>query len=416
MSTLDRIADADRSGFDAKRLAAISDEMQRFVDSGDLSGMVTLIWRRGAIAQVDALGSRDLAAGLPMQRDTLFRIASMTKPVTSVAALMLMEEGRLKLDDPIKRWMPEFANVRVLASANGPVEATVPAARDITVEDLFTHRGGLAYAFTSIGPIAKVMEEKLPAGLSPDRWLAALGGIPLSYQPGERFHYSHSTDVLGFLVARIAGMELGDFLRSRVFGPLQMHDTDFWTPAEKRDRAAVVYRPDAQSGQLQPVPFPEYSAPPAFSSGGGGLVSTADDYLRFARLLLNGGELDGVQLLKQETVALMTRDRLSDAQRQIPFMGIPFWAGQGFGLGVSVITDPEKQAWMGLGSKGAFSWPGAFGTWWQADPSLDMVLIYLIQNSLPLGPEMASQLATGQRLGSRMALPAFQRLVHAAIR
>jgi CubicO group peptidase (beta-lactamase class C family) len=416
MSTPDRIADADRCGFDAKRLAAIPGEMQRFVDSGDLSGMVTLIWRRGAIAQVDALGSRDMAARLPMQRDTLFRIASMTKPVTSVAALMLMEEGRLKLDDPIKRWMPEFANVRVLANANGPVEATVAAARDITVEDLFTHRGGLAYAFTSVGPIAKVMEEKLPAGLSPDRWLAALGAIPLSYQPGARFHYSHSTDVLGFLVARIAGIELRDFLRSRIFGPLQMDDTDFWTPAEKRDRAAVVYRPDAQSGQLQAVPFPEYTAPPAFSSGGGGLVSTADDYLRFARLLLNGGELDGVQLLKQETVALMTRDRLSDAQRQIPFMGIPFWAGQGFGLGVSVITDPEKQAWMGLGSKGAFSWPGAFGTWWQADPSLDMVLIYLIQNSLPLGPEMASQLATGQRLGSRMALPAFQRLVHAAIR
>jgi len=292
----------------------------------------------------------------------------------------------------------------------------VPAARDITVEDLFTHRGGLAYAFTSIGPIAKVMEEKLPAGMSPDPWLAALGAIPLSYQPGERFHYSHSTDVLGFLVARIAGMELRDFLRGRIFDPLQMHDTDFWTPPEKRDRAAVVYRPDAQSGQLQPVPFPEYTAPPAFCSGGGGLVSTADDYLRFARLLLNGGALDGVQLLKRETVALMTRNRLSDAQRQIPFMGIPFWAGQGFGLGVSVITDPEKQAWMGLGSKGAFSWPGAFGTWWQADPSLDMVLIYLIQNSLPLGPEMASQLATGQRLGSRMALPEFQRLVRAAIR
>ena len=136
----------------------------------------------------------------------------------------------------------------------------MPAARDITVEDLFTHRGGLAYAFTSIGPIAKVMEEKLPAGLSPDRWLAALGGIPLSYQPGERFHYSHSTDVLGFLVARIAGMELRDFLRSRVFGPLQMHDTDFWTPPEKRDRAAVVYRPDAQSGQLQRGAVPRVHA------------------------------------------------------------------------------------------------------------------------------------------------------------
>jgi CubicO group peptidase (beta-lactamase class C family) len=407
--------DASRGGFAPDRLAAIPGEMQRFIDDGDLSGMVTLVWRRGAIARLDVLGSRNLGGGLPMERDTLFRIASMTKPVTSVAAMMLVEEGRLKLDDPIKRWLPEFASMRVLADPNGPVEATVPAARDITVDDLFTHRGGLAYAFTSVGPIAKVMEEKLPPGLTPDAWLAALGSIPLTYQPGERFHYSHSTDVLGFLVARIVGASLRDLLRDRIFEPLGMHDTDFWIAPEKRRRAAVVYRPDADSGQLLPLPFPEHDAPPPFSSGGGGLVSTADDYLRFARLLLNGGRLDRVQLLREETVATMTRNRLTDAQRRIPFMGIPFWAGQGFGLGLSVITDPEKQAWMGLGSKGAFSWPGAFGTWWQADPALDMVLIYLIQNSLPLGPEMASQLATGQRLGARMALPLFQRLVHEAI-
>jgi CubicO group peptidase (beta-lactamase class C family) len=227
MSTVDGTANSERCGFDAGRLAAIPGEMRRFIDSGDLSGMVTLIWRRGAIAQVDVLGSRNLADRAPMQRDTLFRIASMTKPVTSVAALMLMEEGRLKLDDPIKRWLPEFAAMRVLASPNGAIEATVPAARDITVDDLFTHRGGLAYAFTSIGPIAKAMEEKLPSGLTPDPWLAALGSIPLSYQPGERFHYSHSTDVLGFLVARIAGTGFREFLQKRIFEPLHMLDTDF---------------------------------------------------------------------------------------------------------------------------------------------------------------------------------------------
>jgi CubicO group peptidase (beta-lactamase class C family) len=415
MSSPTQRADAGVLGLDADGLAAIPGEMQRFIDSGDLSGMVTLIWRRGAIARLDVLGSRNLAERLPMERDTLFRIASMTKPVTSVAAMMLFDEGRLKLDDPIKRWLPEFANVRVLASPNGPVEATVAAARDITVEDLLTHRSGLAYAFTSIGPIATVMAEKLPPGLTPDAWLAALGSIPLSYQPGERFHYSHSTDVLGFLVARIVGTTLRDVLRTRIFEPLGMHDTDFWIAPAQRRRAAVVYRADAQSGQLVPVPFPEPDAVPAFSSGGGGLISTADDYLRFARLLLNGGNLDGVQLLRSDTVAMMTRNRLTAAQRAIPFMGIPFWSGQGFGLGLSVITDPEKQAWMGLGSEGAFGWPGAFGTWWQADPAHDMVLIYLIQNSLPLGPEMASQLATGQRLGARMALPTFQRLVYGAI-
>jgi len=402
-------------GFADKSLAAIPGEMQRFIDSGDLSGMVTVVWRRGAVVQVNVQGSRNLAEGLPMQRDTLFRIASMTKPVTSVAALMLLDEGRLKLTDPIKRWLPELGDMRVLVEPGGPLDATVPAARDITVDDLLTHRAGLAYAFTSTGPVAKLHEQKLTPGLTPDAWLAALGTIPLSFQPGDRFHYSHATDVLGFLVARAAGMELRDFLRTRIFEPLQMHDTDFWIPADKRNRAAVVYRPDAQSGQLLPVPFPEHAAAPVFCSGGGGLVSTADDYLRFARLLLNNGSLDGIRLLRSDTVAMMARNRLTDAQRAIPFMGIPFWAGQGFGLGLSVITDPAKQAWMGLGSAGAFGWPGAFGTWWQADPAHDMVLLYMVQNSLPLGPDMASQLATGQRLGARMALPQFQRLVHAAI-
>jgi CubicO group peptidase (beta-lactamase class C family) len=402
-------------GFDIDRLAALPGELQRFVDDRDVSGFVTLIWRRGAIAQIDTLGWRDVERKQPMHRDTLFRIASMTKPVTSVAALMLIEEGKLALDAPIKRWLPEFANVRVLTDPQGPLDRTVAPQRDITVEDLFTHRAGLAYAFTSMGPIAKAYEQALPPGLAPDPWLAALGKLPLSFQPGERFHYSHATDVLGFLVGRVAGKPIRDVLRERIFGPLGMNDTDFFTPREARHRAAVVYRPDPSAQTLTPLPFPEYDSPPAFCSGGGGLISTADDYLKFARMLLGRGVVDGVRLLRDDTVAMMARNRLTDAQRAIPFMGIPFWAGQGFGLGLSVITDPEKQAWMGLGSKGAFSWPGAFGTWWQADPALDMVLIYLVQSSLPLGPEMASQLATGQRLGARAALPQFQRLVHAAL-
>ncbi|HET6472330.1 MAG TPA: serine hydrolase domain-containing protein [Pseudomonadales bacterium] len=402
-------------GFDTERLSALPRELQRFVDDGDLSGFVTLVWRRGAIVRLDALGWRDIERRQPMQRDTLFRIASMTKPVTSVAALMLIEDGKLALDAPIKRWLPEFANVRVLQDPKGALDQTVAPQRDITVEDLFTHRAGLAYAFTSLGPIAKAYEHALPPGLAEEPWLAALGKLPLSYQPGERFHYSHATDVLGFLVGRIAGKPIRDVLRERIFGPLGMHDTDFFTPRESRHRAAVVYRPDLAARTLTPLPFPEHDSPPTFCSGGGGLISTADDYLKFARMLLGRGAVDGVRLLREDTVATMTRNRLTDAQRAIPFMGIPFWAGQGFGLGLSVITDPAKQAWMGLGSKGAFGWPGAFGTWWQADPALDMILIYLIQNSLPLGPEMASQLATGQRLGARAALPQFQRLVHGAL-
>jgi len=407
------------SGFDPEALARVPGALGSVIEAGDLSGAVTLIWRKGEIAQVTTQGRRDIAADKPMQRDTLFRIASMTKPITSVAALMLMEEGRFKLDDPITQWAPEFANMKVLKDAQGPVEDVYDAPRDITFDDLFTHRAGLAYGFTSIGPIAhayqKALGDVLSINTAPDDWMKALGSLPLSYPPGERFHYSHATDVLGFLVGRISGMGYREFLMERIFKPLGMNDTDFYVPPEKRDRAAVVYRMDEKQEKLEPVPFQQYDAPPAFCGGGGGLISTADDYLKFARAMLNDGELDGVRLLKPETVQLMRTNRLTPAQREIPFMGIPFWMGQGFGLGVSVITDPAKQEWMGAGSEGSFGWPGAFGTWWQADPVEDMVLIYLIQNSMPLGPEAAAQLATGQRMGGRVALPMFQKLVYAAL-
>jgi CubicO group peptidase (beta-lactamase class C family) len=412
-------AGANLSGFDPEALARVPGALKGVIEAGDLSGAVTLIWRKGEIAQVTTQGRRDIAADKPMARDTLFRIASMTKPITSVAALMLMEEGKFKLDDPITKWAPEFANMKVLKDAQGPVEDVYDAPRDITFDDIFTHRAGLAYGFTSIGPIAhahqRALGDVLASSMAPDDWMKALGDLPLSYPPGERFHYSHATDVLGFLVGRIAGTGFREFLMERIFRPLGMDDTDFYVPPEKRDRAAVVYRLDDKLDQLEPVPFPRHDTPPAFCGGGGGLISTADDYLKFARLMLNDGELDGVRLLKPETVALMRANRLTDAQREIPFMGIPFWGGQGFGLGVSVITDPAKQEWMGAGSQGSFGWPGAFGTWWQADPVEDMVMIYLIQNSMPLGPEAAAQLATGQRMGGRVALPMFQKLVYAAL-
>jgi len=406
-------------GFDRGTLAQAPGVLRGVVDNGDLSGAVTLIWRAGEEAQFTAIGRRDIEQDMPMERNTLFRIASMTKPVTSAAMMMLIEEGKAALTDPITKWAPEFANMRVLKSPTGPVDDTYPAPRDITLDDLFTHRAGLAYGFTSIGPIAHAHQaalgDVLNNTLAPDPWMKALGGLPLSFPPGERFHYSHATDVLGFLVGRIEGKPFRDVLFERIFDPLGMVDTDFYVPPGKRERAAVVYRLDDDTGKLEPVPFTQYDSPPAFCGGGGGLISTADDYLKFARMLLNKGELGGVRLLKRETVELMTTNRLTDAQREIPFMGIPFWVGQGFGLGLSVITDPEKQAWMGAGSKGGFGWPGAFGTWWQADPEEEMVIIYLIQNSMPLGPEAAAQLATGQRMGGRVALPMFQKLVYAAL-
>ncbi|MDE2355173.1 MAG: beta-lactamase family protein, partial [Alphaproteobacteria bacterium] len=407
-------------GFDAAGLEAAQAPLKAVIASGDISGAVTLIWRDGEIIDVACLGQRDIARGLPMTRDTLFRIASMTKPVTTVAALMLMEEGRFKLEDPITPWAPEFADMRVLKDPAGPVEDTYTAPREITFEDLMTHRAGLAYAFSSVGPIAhahqKALGDVLASPQDSDAWMAALAGLPLTYPPGERFHYSHATDVLGFVAARVAGTDIRTLMKTRIFDPLGMSDTDFFTPPAKRDRQAVVYRLDEKADRLDVVGFPVHDVPPAFCGGGGGLVSTADDYLKFARMLLNDGEVDGVRLLNPETVRLMRTNRLTPEQRAHTFMGMPFWLGQGFGLGLSVIDNPAANAWMGPGSEGAFTWPGAFGTWWQADPVNNMILIYLIQNAMPLGPEAVANMGQSERLGARLALPQWQFAVHAALK
>lgn len=407
-------------GFVTEKLALIPPMLRNVVEQGDISGFVTLLWRGGEIADVNTTGFRDLATRAPMTRETLFRIASMTKPVTSVAGLMLLEEGKLRLDDPIAKWAPEFSGMRVLKDARGPLEETIPAGRSITIEDLFTHRSGFAYAFSSLGPIAKAYRESLDDPLNtlaaPDAWLAALAKLPLLYQPGERFHYGVSTDVLGFVIGRIEGKPFREVLMERLIGPLRMRDTDFYIPKDKCAREATVYRQDDATGVLNPLAFIPHESPPQFCGGGAGLISTADDYLRFARMLLNRGELDGRRYLKPETVDLMCTNRLTAAQRAIPFLGvIPMWDGMGFGLGVSVIDAPEKLGFLGMGAKGAFGWPGAFGTWWQADPANDLIIIYLVQNSIPLEPGALASLATGQRTAGRAALPMFQRLVYDAL-
>ncbi len=410
-------ASATPTDFNPEALAQVAPALQGLIDQGGLSGAVTLVWRKGQVVQTHALGHRDIAGGVPMTRDSLFRIASMTKPVTSIAVMMLVEEGKLKLDDPVTRWLPELADMQVLNDPVGSLDATTPATRDITVEDLLTHRSGLAYGFTSMGPIAYAHEEKLGNALAntltPDAWLTALGELPLTYQPGARFHYSHATDVLGFLVARIDGKSLGEVLQDRIFGPLGMVDTSFWVPPEKRVRMAKLYSAPLE-GPLKDVSFPHSPTPPAYEGGGGGLVSTADDYLKFARMMLGGGEVDGVRLVKPETLELMAANRLTEEQRGHGFMGMPFWISQGFGLGLSMILDPEKHQWMGAGAEGAYGWPGAFGTWWQADPANDMILIYLIQDSMPLGPEAVTAMQN-QRPTARIGGPMFQKIVYAAL-
>ncbi len=406
-------------GFDPARLARIGPALQDFVDRGELAGVVTLVSHRGEIVQAEQIGWRDIESRTPMAADTLFRIASMSKPITSAAALMLMEEGRLALSDPVTRWLPELADLRVLRDPAGPLDETEPARRDITVEDLLTHRSGIAYAPFSEGPIRAAYERALGDPgmnrMSVDDWLAALGGLPLAFQPGDRFHYGHSTDVLGFLIGRSEGRPFRQVLQERIFGPLGMADTDFWLPPEKRGRLASLYAYREASGVLEKVATEMYDAPPAYTPGGGGLISSAPDYHRFARMLLGGGELAGVRVLQPQTVRLMQENRLTPAQRQVPFAGMDLWRKSGFGLGVSIAEDVTDNPYA-CGAPGSVTWPGVFGTWWQADPANDLVLIYLIQHQVPVSAHSGSTIATGRGAAGRKALPVFQQGVYGALR
>ena len=315
--------------------------IQEVIDAGLLAGAVTLVWQAGQVMQVNELGHRDVHAGLPMQRDTIFRIASMTKPVTVAAAMAIVEEGKFALTDPVAPHLPELADLRVLADPAGALDRTVPLRRPITFDDLMTHRSGLAYAF-SVGPPLSRAYGKLMFRQDQDRWLAELAQLPLAHQPGERLTYSHATDVLGIALSRIEGKPLAEVLARRVFDPLGMGDTGFAVSQEGRRRAATMYKLDATNTLRDDAMGPAPVTLPTFCAGGAGLWSTVDDYLSFARMLLGGGTVDGVRVLSPESVRLMRADRLTDEQKKFPFLGMPFWRGRGFGLNLSVVTDAAQ--------------------------------------------------------------------------
>jgi CubicO group peptidase (beta-lactamase class C family) len=385
------------------------------IDAGLLAGAVTLAWRSGQLLQVNELGYRDVDARLPMQRDTIFRIASMTKPVTVAAALSLMEEGTLSLTDPVSKWLPEFSDMRVLLDPTGPLDKTVPARRLITIEDLMTHRSGLAYVFSVLGPLSAAYG-RMSFRQDQDRWLAELAGLPLAHQPGDRLTYSHATDVLGIALSRIEGKSLADVLTERIFEPLGMPDTGFSVSTAGRRRTATMYKLDKENVLRHDVMGPAPITDPPFCTGGAGLWSTADDYLKFARMLLGFGAVDGVRVLSEESVRLMRTDRLTDEQKRYPFLGAPFWVGRGFGLNLSVVTDPAKSRQLfGPGGLGTFSWPGAYGTWWQADPAADLILIYLIQNHPELTVDAAAIAGNTSLAKLQSAQPKFVRRTYQAL-
>jgi len=385
-------------------------------DAGLLAGAVTVIWHRGKVVQVNEIGYRDIDAGVPMQRDTLFRIASMTKPVTVAAVMSLVDEGKLRLKDPVVRWAPELANIQVLDNRHGPLQRTHPANRAILIEDLLTHTSGLAYGFSVSGPISKAYV-RLPFNQGPDAWLSELAKLPLVHQPGDRVTYSHAIDLLGVIASRVEGKPFHQVLDERVLDPVGMVDTGFFVSPEARRRAATMYRLDEQSRLHHGAMGPPHIKPPSFCNAGGGLWSTADDYLRFVRMLLGDGTVDGVRVLSPESARLMRTDRLTDEQKRHDFLGAPYWVGRGFGLNLSVVTDPAKSAPLfGPGGLGTFGWPGAYGTWWQADPSADLILLYLVQNLPDMSVDAATAVAGNTSLAKlRTAQPKFVRRTYRAL-
>jgi CubicO group peptidase (beta-lactamase class C family) len=393
-----------------------------YVDAGELAGAATLVWRDGRVVHTATLGRRHLVTNLPVERDTIFRIASMTKPVTTVAALMLYDEGRFTLEEPITRHAPEFADLRVLRDPNGPLDQTDAAERPITFGDLLTHRSGLTYGEMHRGPISRACAEALGGAMdnpiSPDVWIERLATLPLIDQPGAGFHYGTSTDLLGFLIARLEGESLGAILARRIFEPLGMRDTGFVVPREKRARRAGLCGFDAegQLSALKTVPgghtFTERPDDMTFESGGQGLLSTVDDYLAFARIFVGGGEVDGVRLLRPETCAMMASNQLTPEQRQTARMfGTPLFAvGHGYGMGVAVVTEPDKADPLRCrGGVGTVGWPGAYGGWWQADPTDNSVLIFLTHNMAEV-----HQMASGIGLGVWSAITEFHGLASAS--
>ena len=387
--------DENTSGMSRERLARIEQFFdETYVTPGKLSGAVIQVWRRGELALNSALGQADRERQVPMTQDAIFRIYSMTKPITSVALMMLVEECKIALDDPVSKYIPEWKNLGVFAGGVLDSFQVRAPARPMQVIDLMRHTAGLTYGFQQSSNVDAAYRKlgigELVAGHTLEEMIARLGTLPLEFSPGDAWNYSVATDVLGYLVSKVGGMPLDVFLKERIFEPLGMIDTGFHVPPHKADRLCACYAIGALGSKviadggpvLQDDPRTSaYLQPPTFLSGGGGLVSTAADYMRFARLLLNGGELDGVRLLSPKTLALMVANHLPGGV-DLPRMSRSMFSeaaydGVGFGLGFATTLSPSRT--LIPGSAGDFFWGGAASTFFWVDPQEDLIGLFLTQ-------------------------------------
>ena len=382
-------ATAGNTGISIEALARLDQHLlNRYIEPEKIAGCLTLISRRGEIAHLSALGQMDIERGKPMAVDTIFRFYSMTKPITSVALMQLHERGMFQLTDPVHRFIPEWRDLQVMSGGDWPRFTTRPAERPMTVRDLLSHQSGLTYGFME-GSLERAYNraDVYSAGTMRGRDLQSmidrLSELPLKFSPGERWNYGVSTDVCGYLVQTIAGQRFDEYLRERIFEPLGMVDTAFDVPAEKIERFAANYErgPDRELRLLDDPAASGYAEPQTFFSGGGGLVSTAQDYQRFCQMLLNGGELDGARLLGPKTIELMTMNHLPNGDdlsaRALGTFSETANDGVGFGLGFAMIVDLARS--QNVGSLGEYYWGGAASTIFWIDPAEELIVIFLTQ-------------------------------------
>ena len=376
-------------GFDSQRLKRLDAAMAKVVADGRVAGMSTLLARHGQVVAFNHYGQQSLATGQPMSKDTIFRIYSMTKPVTGVAMMILFEEGKWRLDDPVSRYVPEFKNLKVMTGLNEKGEGKpviVNANRAPTMREVMSHTAGFGYGLGDEHPVDKLYREKEVLG-SPNlqEMLVRTAAIPLVNQPGMAWRYSSSVDIQGAIIEKLSGLTLSQFFEQRIFSPLRMTDTSFFVPPQKASRLAANYIFNRDTGKIEEAKrafggdMPTYLQPPGMESGGGGLVSTTMDYARFAQMVANGGELDGVRILSPATVELMgsnaiPKEVLVSSNGSI---GARFNEAVGFGMDFMVVNDPRRAGT--LEGEGSMSWGGAAGTWFWVDPTNDIIFVGMIQ-------------------------------------